>query len=195
MSKKNEIKKSKKIEIIEENSFSDSGSGSDSGSSSGEEVLIMPKKIKLEKSKKKPIENIIETKKERKPYVMTEARKQAFDKAKQIRDENIKLNKTLKEKEEQIIKELKDKAKNKKIKKISKLETQINNISDSDFDEEVIIKKKKKPKKKRVVYVDESDDEERNDNKKNVIIINNGKEAESNKKATIPRRNYNSYFV
>ena len=38
-------------------------------------------------------------KKERKPYVMTEARKLAFERARMKREENIKLKKELKEKD------------------------------------------------------------------------------------------------
>ena len=47
-------------------------------------------------------------------YVMTDARKAAFEKSKSKREENIRINKELKEKEKQRIQQLKDEAKSKK---------------------------------------------------------------------------------
>ena len=65
--------KSKKIEVIEniEDKTDDESS-----------IELKPAKVIEEKPKK-----------ERKPYVMTEARKLAFEKAREKRDENIKLRK------------------------------------------------------------------------------------------------------
>ena len=90
---------SSKKEIIEADYTSDDGSSS--GSSQSEEVIIVPKKIKLEKSTRKQKEP-----KERKPYVITEARKKQFEQAKAKRDENIRINKELREKEQEHIKQL-----------------------------------------------------------------------------------------
>ena len=116
------------------------------------------KKIILEKiedneessSSDESIENvkqvITKPKKEKKPYVMTEARKLAFEKARETRAKNILLNKELKEKEQEHIKTLKEQVKIKKSKKIEKLSNEIKQISESDSDEEEVIIKKKKPK-------------------------------------------------
>ena len=56
-------------------------------------------------------EVISKTKKEKKPYVMTEARQKAFEKARETRAKNILLNKELKEKEQEHIKTLKEQVK------------------------------------------------------------------------------------
>ena len=123
-------------------------------------------------------DEVIKEKKPRKPFVMTEARKQAFEKARQKRDENLRLKKELRDRENEHIQLLKDKAKNKKEKKLNKLEKEIKAMSsESESEEEQIIVKKKKPKnkKKKIVYVSDSDDDEVDTGKKNVIIINNGK--------------------
>jgi hypothetical protein len=80
----------------------------------------------------------------------------------------------LKEKEKQRIQQLKDEAKSKKLKKITKLESEIKKVeseSESESEADVIIKKKKKKPVKKVKY--ESDDD--SEPKRNVIIINNGK--------------------
>jgi hypothetical protein len=139
------------------------------------------------------------SKNQRKPYVMTEARKEAFEKAKLKRAENLKIKQELKAKELEHLNKLKEMAKSKKIKKIEKLESEIKNISDSDdTKEEIIIAKKKRAKKprKQVVYVSDSDENE--GDKKNVIIINNGsKDLSQTQKEDkkMPRVNYGSYFV
>lgn len=168
----NDKKISSKKQVIEDYESETESSDFDSVDA----ISIPKRKNKL----KKPIE--------KKPYVMTDARKLAFARAQEKRQENIKINKELKDKEQQHIKMLKEQEKLKKQKKISKLESKLQQISESE--EEEIIIKKKKPKNK-VVYVDESDDD--NDrNKKNVIIINNGKEPD---KKQLPRRSYREFFV
>ena len=171
-SKNNEeiqVKSSKKV--YKEDYASTDGDSSSSGS---EEKVYMSRKSRIEK----PI-------KEKKPFVMTEKRIEAFKKAREIRADNIKLNNQLKEKEIERVKYLKQQVKDKKEKKIKKIERQIQYMS-SDSDSEIskvsVVKSKSKPKpkKKREVQYDDSsssDDEptprQKKDNKKNVIIINN----------------------
>ena len=124
----NDYRKPSKKEVIEEpEDYTDSESVS-SESDSVDVISIPKRKSKLEKPK------------EKKPYVMTDARKAAFERAKAKRDENIKINKELKEKEAQHIKMLKEQEKLKKQKKISKLESKIKQISESE-EEEIIVKK------------------------------------------------------
>ena len=171
-SKNNEeiqVKSSKKV--YKEDYASTDGDSSSSGS---EEKDYMARKSRIEK----PI-------KEKKPFVMTEKRIEAFKKAREIRADNIKLNNQLKEKEIERVKYLKQQVKDKKEKKIKKIERQIQYMS-SDSDSEIskvsVVKSKSKPKpkkKKEVQYDDSSssDDEptprQKKNNKKNVIIINN----------------------
>lgn len=147
----------------------------DSSSGGSEEKDYMARKSRIEK----PI-------KEKKPFVMTEKRIEAFKKAREIRADNIKLNNQLKEKEIERVKYLKQQVKDKKEKKIKKIERQIQYMS-SDSDSEIskvsVVKSKSKPKpkkKREIVYQEDSsssDDEptprQKKDNKKNVIIINN----------------------
>ena len=84
MPKNAETKKLEKSEQVEESSSSSDDNGNEGGN------------------------KIIKPNKERKPYVMTEARKIAFEKARMKREENLKLKKELKEKEQEHIKLLKE---------------------------------------------------------------------------------------
>lgn len=108
-------------------------------------------------------DNDIEIKptKEKKPYVLTDARKAQFEKARAKRMENVEQkkkeqdekNKEYNEKK-QLLEQKKDaKMKLKQAKELKKLEEEVEDI------EEVIIKKSK-PKKKRIVYVEDSSSEE-----------------------------------
>lgn len=99
--------------------------------------------------------------KNKKPYVQTEARKLAFEKALETRKKNIELKKQLKQVEEDKIKKLKDMATEKKKKKIEKIKKEIEEYSsESESEKETIIikKKKKKPVKKIIYESDSSDD-------------------------------------
>ena len=164
-------------------------------SSESEEEDIEPRKIILEKQKMKGKKE--KEVKEKKPFVMTDARKQAFEKAKATRDENIKINKEIKEKEKEELVLLKQMAKNTKLKKLSKLKKVIEqHVTSEDEEEEEIIYKKKKPsKKKKVVYISDSDEEYEKPDKKNVIIINNGKTEDIKAKPRIIPRPPFSYFL
>jgi hypothetical protein len=109
----------------------------------------------------------VPTKKERKPYVMTEARKQAFEKAREKRDENIKLRKAqqkqLQDEQEAIKNAVIEKRNRNLIKKnkkeIKKIIQNEDLLSSSSSDEEEIIIKKKHPKKK-VIYIESESEEE-----------------------------------
>lgn len=178
-SKNNEEIQGKSSKKVYKEGYESTDGDSSSGGSSGgsEEKVYMSRKSRIEK----PI-------KEKKPFVMTEKRIEAFKKAREIRADNIKLNNQLKEKEIERVKYLKQQVKDKKEKKIKKIERQIQYMS-SDSDSEIskvsVVKSKSKskpkPKKKReIVYQEDSsssDDEptprQKKDNKKNVIIINN----------------------
>lgn len=102
-------------------------------------------------------------------YVLTEARKAAFEKARQKRDEYRAIRKAEKEKEQAAFL----KVKNEKIARKEKREQVRREMElkalepESSSEEEVIVKKK--PKKKRVIYVDEDDEEPKDGH---VIIIN-----------------------
>jgi hypothetical protein len=109
----------------------------------------------------------LEKTKEKKPYVMTEARLAAFAKAKTTRAENIMRRTALKLKEREEIDTLRNNKLKKKEEKARLKQEEIMRLEDtSSEEEEVVIKKKKKAKK--IVY--ESDDEE--DDRKNIIIVN-----------------------
>ena len=112
---------------------------------------------------------------------MTEARKASFEKARQIRMDNINIKKVAKETElNEIIKLKKDskKMKQDKIDEKTKIrEELIKKIvageADTDkeeTDDEPIIVKKKKSNKKKVIYI--SEDDEDGDSKRNIIIVN-----------------------
>jgi hypothetical protein len=116
----------------------------------------------------------VPTKKERKPYVMTEARKQAFEKAREKRDENIKLRKAQQKQlndEQEAIKNAVIEKRNRNLIKKNKKEIkkiiQNEDLLSSSSDEEEIIVKKKHPKKK-VIYI-ESESEEEKPNKYNDV--------------------------
>ena len=100
-------KKSKKvIEEIEEDITSSEGSSSSDGSDGPASAPALKSKAIKEK--------VI---KEKKPFVMTEARKKAFEAARAKRAENLKLKQDLKQKEVEHVTALKQKAKVKKEKK------------------------------------------------------------------------------
>jgi len=142
-------------QLIQQQQESSSESESESGSSSSEEHIAKPQR--LEKPKRQ--------------YVVTEARKQAFEKAKQKRAENIALRKQLKEKEQEEFNKMKEmKLKKKQTKEAKKklLELQALETSSESEAEQVIVKKKKKPKKK-IVYESASEEEKPD---KNIVIIN-----------------------
>ena len=139
----------KTIEVLNEN---------DNKSSSGSEESEQ-EPLKLEKSKIPP--------KPKRDHVMTEARRIAFEKAREKRQANYLLRKAIKDKE---IEEY-NKTKNEKALKRQELEAkrrdyELKQLEMSSSEDEPIIVKKKKSKRK-VIYV--SDDE--NDGK-NIIIVN-----------------------
>ena len=141
--------KSKKIEVIEniEDKTDDESS-----------IELKPAKVIDEKLKK-----------ERKPYVMTEARKLAFEKAREKRDENIKLRKAQQKQlhdEQEAIKNAVIEKRNRNLikknkKEIKKIIQNEDLLSSSSSDEEEIIVKKKHPKKK-VIYIESESEEMRN---------------------------------
>lgn len=146
------VKKYKNIEIIEENEENEY--------TDDESIEIKKDKIpnKKEFIYEKP-------KKERKEYILTEARKAQIDKAREIKMRNAEMRR--KEQEEKkrdylLEKEKLNKIKEEKLKKkqdmeIRRLKKEVEELSEPE--EEIIVKKKSKPKKK-VVYVEESSEEE-----------------------------------
>ena len=109
---------------------------------------------------------------------MTEARKEAFEKARQKRDENIKIRKAqqkqLQDEQEAIKNAVIEKRNRQLIKKnkkeIKKIIQNEDLLSDSSSEEEEIIIKKKHPKKK-IIYIESEDDdnnEKHNHNKYDV---------------------------
>ena len=119
----------------------------------------------------KPSKKVYTMKKERAPYVYTEARQQAFEKAKEAREVKRDERKLIKQQlEETTKKELEDKifkkADNIK-KKIAKKEKILNVEPDEEEPEpEIVIKKK--PKKKIIIIEDSSDEEIVVKKKKNI---------------------------
>ena len=99
----------------------------------------------------------------KKPYVLTDARKAQFDKARLVRQSNIETKKKIQEEKDEIYNNIKaDLLKKKDKKNVKKQKSQIKKLIEeveSDSDEEIIIKKVKAPKKK-IIYVesDESED-------------------------------------
>lgn len=129
---------------------------SETSSSSSEDNAI--KKTKIEKV--------------RKPYVLTEARKAAFEKARIARAENITRRKLVKEKETNEIVKFKEEKIKKKTMKEKLKEEQIAKLAESSSSEdEPIIVKKKKSKKKKIIYISDEEDVD-NNNKGNIIIVN-----------------------
>lgn len=121
----------------------------------------IPKPRKARPSRAKPPVEL-------KPYVFTEARMQNFIKAKQVRDENVKIRKEIKDKEDAAYKVFldakqakKDKAKEKAaIKKEAFMKKQLESDTESESEEEVIVKPKKKAiKKKSKIYESSSEDD------------------------------------
>jgi hypothetical protein len=119
-------------------------------------------KLNEESSTDSEIEYVEKPKKERKPYILTDKRKEQFDKARQKRQQNImqkKIESELNNKNFLMLKaNLEKKKKEKLLKKqqneIAKLALETGNISD---EEQIIIKKK--PKKKVIVVESDSDNE------------------------------------
>ena len=140
--------KSKKIEVIE-NIEEDKTDGESS-------IELKPNVIVIETPKKK----------ERKPYVMTDARKEAFEKARLKRDENIQIRKAQQKQlqdEQEAIKNAVIEKRNRNLIKKNKKEIkkiiQNEDLLSSSSDEEEIIVKKKHPKKK-VIYIESESEEE-----------------------------------
>ena len=102
--------------------------------------------------------------KEKKPYVLTPARKAQFEKARQIRDENREQRKQDKDADIKIHDDIKnDLIRKKELKAIRKKTREMKSIvakaSEISSDEEIIIKKeKKKPLPKKKVYVSSSEE-------------------------------------
>ena len=147
MTKKKIIKKVEELEEI---------------NSDEEEIEIKPKKLNKIKNilpnySDDEEDNKIEKPKRKTNYVLTDARKKAFELAIIKRNENIQLRKQLREAENNKLIKLKEELKNKQIKKINKIKKQVEEISESE-EEEIIIKRKKKPKKK-IIIQEESESE------------------------------------
>ena len=101
--------------------------------------------------------------KEKKPYVLTDARKLQFDKARLVRQSNIESKKKIQEEKDEIYNNIKKDLERKKDKKNSKKKkNEIKKLIEeveSSSDEEIVIKKVKPPKKK-IIYVESDDSEE-----------------------------------
>ena len=173
------VKKSKDLEVIENiNSESDD------------------EEITLSKQTKKQLKNDIQVQsepakpgKEKKPYVLTPARKAQFEKARQVREENLRVRNEIREEsakkheefKNELLKKKEFKSNKKKVREIKEL---IESDSSSSEEEarEVIVKKKKamtipvKKPKKKVVYVSsssESSSDESVEVKPNTRLIKN----------------------
>ena len=127
-------KKSIKKEVIEQDYES---------SSSDDEIELPKKEIK------------------KKPFGMTEKRKESLAKMLAARKEKVNARKEIKQLEQEKIKKLKDDLKKKQEKKINKLKKEVETISDVESEEEqIIIKKAKKKKpKKKIIVISESESE------------------------------------
>ena len=98
----------------------------------------------------------------KKPFVMTEKRKESLAKMLAARKEKVNARKEIKQLEQEKIKKLKDDLKKKEEKKNNKLKNEVETISDVDSEEEeqIIIKKSKKKKpKKKIIVISESESE------------------------------------
>ena len=101
----------------------------------------------------------------KKPYVLTDARKLQFDKARLVRQSNIESKKKEQEEKDALYFQMRLELEKKKVKKNSKKKkNEIKKLIEeveSSSDEEIVIKKVKAPKKK-IIYVesDGSEDEE-----------------------------------
>jgi hypothetical protein len=182
------IKKSKFIQEMRQKELLNSDTESD-------EELEKPKKTALPKNpmkKKKDVyvsdseegEIEIEDKPKKKAYVLTEGRKQAFEKARMKRAENVEFRKQQKEKEDTAYNAFLDKKKLKKQKSVDKkkaLEIKKLDVESSSEDEttdekpvKAPPKKKVSEKKKKVVYSDSDSDSEIETKKgRNKIVIIN----------------------
>ena len=163
-------------------------------------------KAEIEEKQENPVlvesqsDNDIELKpkKEKKPYVLTEARKAQFEKARIKRNENIQIRKIEKEestkeyldKKKELQQKKDETLKKKHTKELIQLQQELDKENailgeDEIIDEEIIVKRKPKQRKK-IIYIDSDDDEEDDSNKKNKIIINNIYKGEEVKKKEIP---------
>ena len=90
------------------------------------------------------------TAKEKKPYVLTQARKEQFEKARMIRQEKLNIAKAEKESKQNEIKNLELELKDKQDKKVNKKKDKIiqrieaEETSDEEEEEEIIVQKPKK---------------------------------------------------
>ena len=137
--------------------------------------------------------------KEKKPYVLTEARKAQFDKARLVRQSNIESKKKIQEEKDEIYNNIKaDLLKKKDKKNVKKQKSQIKKLIEeveSDSDEEIIIKKVKAPKKK-IIYVesDESEDGEiiekpkRKEKPKDVVVDTGAESSRASREKTVVRQ-------
>ena len=95
----------------------------------------------------------------KKPYVLTDARKAQFDKARLVRQSNIESKKKIQEEKDEIYNNIKKDLEKKKDKKnTKKKKNEIKKLIEeveSSSDEEIVIKKVKAPKKK-IIYVDDT---------------------------------------
>ena len=107
-------------------------------------VEIKEEKIIQETEGKSSDESVIEKPKKKSDYVMTDARKKAFEQARLKRQENIDKRNKEKEEFEKIKNEKKEKKQQKEIKKKEK---ELKELETSDDESVVIVKKKQKPKK------------------------------------------------
>ena len=135
--------------------------GSDQNDSSDSDIEIKPGK-KTNKKVKEPVYNM---KKERAPYVFTDARKEAFERARLAREKAREDRKLKKQQEEEMKqKEIEEKIikKAEVIKKKTAKKTKILDVAPDEIESEEeteIIVKKKKPKKKIVIVESDSDDD------------------------------------
>jgi hypothetical protein len=111
---------------------------------------------------------VLEKPKRKSNYVLTPARKAAFEKARIVRAEKIAVRKGEKDKKDAEYTEFKEAKQAKKTKKVQKRQEEELKALDTSSDEETVVVVKKKKPKKKIIYVSEDDD----DNKNNVIIIN-----------------------
>ena len=128
---------------------------SKSNESSCEEEEIQKKTAKKNKSGK-----------DRAPYVLTDKRKEQFEKARQARADNIKTRNAGRDEKQLLLDTLKAELEKKKVykqekKKKNEIKILMHEAETSSEEEQIVVKKVKKPaKKKKVVYVQESSSEE-----------------------------------
>ena len=135
----------------------------------GQEEIIQP--INNDDPNLTDDSEITKPKKEKKPYVLTPARKAQFEKARQIRDENRKQRKQDKDADNKIHDDIKNdlirkkelqaiRKKTREMKAIVNKASEISEDEDLQSEEEIIIKKKKpiQKKKKKIVYESSSDE-------------------------------------